>query len=216
MATSQNGYSANDRSVITAWVIPGTARRVSLRKGDAGFLLVHFAAWFHKHVEAIDTGIYDDWGYAERPIRGSSRTLSNHASGTAIDLNATRHPLGKRGTFTERQAALIRQQLRVYDGCLRWGGDYRNRADEMHFEIDAPPARVAAVAAQLREDWFDMADKEDLREVLREELARLFGDDASTKGPDITKARIRRSTDQRIVNLGDVAGGIDALLKRKD
>jgi HK97 family phage portal protein len=36
----------------------------------------------------------DDWGYAERPIRGST-VVSNHASGTAIDLNATCWTLGQ-------------------------------------------------------------------------------------------------------------------------
>jgi hypothetical protein len=149
MSTSQNGFRANDRSVIKTYTIPATARKVALREGAPGELLVHWAAWFDKHVESIDEGQLDDWGYAERTIRGSSTTLSNHASGTAIDLNATRHPLGKRGTFTPGQAARIRKELARYEGAIRWGGDYKNRADEMHFEINASPAKCAEVLAKL-------------------------------------------------------------------
>jgi len=150
MAKSQNGYSANDVNQTQVWRIPGTVRDVRLRKGDAGYLLTHLAAWFDKHVEDIEAGQLDDWGYASRTIRGSSTDLSNHASGTAIDLNATKHPLGKRNTFTAQQAAAIRTQLKVYDGAIRWGGDYVNRADEMHFEINASAAKVAKVAAALK------------------------------------------------------------------
>lgn len=149
MPTSQNGYRANDRSVITTFTIPGTDRRVSLREGAPGQLLVHWASWFNDHIEAVGTGQVDDWGYAERTIRGSSTTLSNHASGTAIDLNATRHPLGKQGTFTAGQASRIRKELAKYEGAIRWGGDYHGRKDEMHFEIMASPARCGQVLAKL-------------------------------------------------------------------
>lgn len=151
MVTSQNGYSANDESLIKTWLIPGTTRKIRLRADDCGFLLTHFAAWFDKAIETIDNdGELDDWGYAERTVRGSATTLSNHASGTAIDLNAPEHPLGVRGTFTETQEAMVRAQLRVYEGCIRWGGDYANRADEMHWEINRPYDEVARVARKLR------------------------------------------------------------------
>ena len=134
MPVSQNGYIANDIDRTRVWTIPGADRRVRLRFGAPGLLLVELAAFFDMFVEPIDVGQLDDWGYAERPIRGGS-SLSNHASGTAIDLNATRHPLGKRGTFDATQEGLIRSWLRGHNGCVRGGGDYKNRADEMHFEI---------------------------------------------------------------------------------
>lgn len=146
MAVSQNGYVANDVTRTQSWKIPGTVRAVRLRKGSPGALLVHFAVWFDKNIEDIEAGELDDWGYAERPIRGGT-TLSNHASGTALDLNSTKHPLGARGTFTKEKAAKIRAKLKDYDGCIRWGGDYTNRADEMHFEIDRD---VAACDAALK------------------------------------------------------------------
>lgn len=120
-----------------------------LASGDAGFLLTHFLAWFDKNIEDIEGGIFDDWGYAERPVRGGT-DLSNHASGTAADANAVDHPLAARNTFTAAQAAKIRQKLKEYDGAIRWGGDYSGRKDEMHFEINASKARVAAVARKIR------------------------------------------------------------------
>lgn len=146
MATSQNGYRANDRSLIASYSIPGG--RIAVRKGDVATVLTYIAERFHREVEPLVWP--GNWGYAERPIRGSSTTLSNHASGTAIDLNAPRHPLGKRGTFTRKQQASIRRILDDLDGTVRWGGDYKSRADEMHFEINASTSRVAAVAKKIR------------------------------------------------------------------
>ena len=157
-ATSQNGYTANDISLTQPWTIPGTNRTIRLRKGAPGALLVDFAAWFHQHVEPIDTGQLDDWGYAERPIRGqnvqydsngNAINLSNHASGTAEDLNSTKHPLGVRGTYTTAQVAAIHERLKLYQGAIRWGGDYAKRADEMHFEIVKSPDFCAQVLASL-------------------------------------------------------------------
>ena len=101
MSTSQNGYQvllANNPTGplprLRRWQIGGTGRAVTLRDGSAGFLLAHVAHWFHANIEAIDTGILDDWGWAVRPVRGQTTGYSNHASGTAIDVNATRHPRG--------------------------------------------------------------------------------------------------------------------------
>lgn len=173
MPTSQNGYEANDRNLVASQAIPGTNVVVTLRKGDPGWLLTHFAAWFDTHVEDIDNarGHLDDWGYAERNIRGSVTQLSNHASGTALDLNATRHPLGKRGTFTKAQTAAIRAELRNYQGCIRWGGDYSGRPDEMHFEINASPAACTQVAHKLKQQEDDMpTPKEVWHELIGEKV----------------------------------------------
>lgn len=157
-ATSQNGYSANNEANTQSYKIPGTNRAIRLRKGSPGQLLVHFAAWFDKNVEDIEAGQLDDWGFAIRPIRGqgveydahgNAINLSNHASGTAEDLNATKHPLAKRGTFSVANAAKIRAKLKEYDGCIRWGGDYQHRADEMHFEIVRDVAACDATWAKL-------------------------------------------------------------------
>lgn len=148
-ARSQNGWSANDRSVVASFTIPGSTRKIALRKGDCSVVLLDIAGWVHANICRIDTGQLDDWGYAERTIRGNSTTLSNHASGTAIDLDALRHPLGVRGSWGQ-QAAAIRARLKLYEGALRWGEDYTGRPDGMHFEINAGPDLVARIAQKIR------------------------------------------------------------------
>lgn len=144
MATSQNGWTAVSSSaglVPLRWV---TGRVVG---GDVHTILDHLGARFNAEVEAIDKA--SSWGWAYRAVRGAA-SLSNHASGTAVDFNAPRHPLGRSGTFTATQVAAIRRILADLGGTVRWGGDYSGRKDEMHFEINASAAQVAAVAARLR------------------------------------------------------------------
>lgn len=150
IVTSQNGWSANDRSVIATFTVPGTTRKLALRAGDVSVVLLDVAAWIHKNIRPIDVGTLDDWGYAERVIRGSTTTLSNHASGTAEDLDALLHPLGVRGTWTAAETAKIRARLALYDGVVRWGEDYTGRPDGMHFEINKGAAAVKVVADKIR------------------------------------------------------------------
>lgn len=153
MAASQNGWVANQPDLVASQLVPGTEVRLSVRKDAPGHLLLEVASAFDRLVEDIDNGRagLDDWGYAERPIRGGT-TLSNHASGTAIDLNALKHPLGATGTFTPEQVAHILDILAVCNGVVDWGGNWDGRKDEMHFEI-APgktPADCEVALAAMR------------------------------------------------------------------
>ena len=126
--------------------MPGT--KIKLRCAAAcAPLLITFAAEFHAHVEPIDVGTLDDWGYAFRNIRGSADKLSMHSSGTAIDLNAPKHPLGHSGTFNPMQIVLIQALCKKYG--LKWGGDFKGRKDEQHFELDLTPAKAEALIAKL-------------------------------------------------------------------
>jgi len=149
---SQNGWPVNPpRGPRT---IPGTDVRVNVADGPAGDVLMHVLGEVNRRVEDISLNSEaanerDDWGYAERNVRGGG-DISNHASATAVDINATRHVLGERGTFTTEQTAEIRTILGEVDNVVRWGGDYRGRADEMHFEIVGSVAEVTAVADRLR------------------------------------------------------------------
>lgn len=148
MATSQNGWpvvSPGTSPLLVA--IPRVIGRV--RKGDVATVLAAFVERFDREVEDVDVG-RDDWGYAFRSIRGKTSGYSNHASGTAIDLNATRHVLGRVNTFNAAQRAALRRLLNDFGGIIRWGGDYSGRKDEMHFEINAGAAQVAALARKLR------------------------------------------------------------------
>lgn len=159
MSTSQNGWRAliSTSALLYTWELPlldgdrpGQAFHIKIRRGSVGFCLAHFAMRWDGAVEDIDGGIMDDWGWAFRPVRGFTTTLSNHSSGTAIDLNATQHPLGI-DTMTDEDEAKIRRILKAYDGVLRWGGDYHGRKDQMHVELadGVSMAQVEKVAKKL-------------------------------------------------------------------
>lgn len=141
MTNSQNGWPGiphSDSPLLHKWLVPGTHRYFLLRNGSAGFLLSHYSLWFHEEIERLDLGQWDDWGWAYRDIRGDD-VLSNHASGTAVDLNATRHPLGvpAHDTFTQVQITKISKRLaKTYKNALRSGIFYQNRPDGMHVELD--------------------------------------------------------------------------------
>lgn len=162
MSKSQNGYPVLTWDETFKWDLPlrnGPKRHVVLKPGDVGFVLAYFAVWYHERVDNINIGIWDEWGWASRPIRGDS-DISNHASGTAIDLNATKHPLGVRGTLkflvgrgsrVELAEERIRRVLnRKFDNTIRAGLNYTGRADEMHYEADEPYSSFFIVAKRLR------------------------------------------------------------------
>ncbi|MBB3099409.1 peptidoglycan hydrolase-like protein with peptidoglycan-binding domain [Actinoplanes campanulatus] len=152
MPTSQNGWSAGSKTAIGGLdnrYVPGTKVRVApgVRKGDAATVLFYVAEQFNLHVEKLKPGWC--WGYNYRGIRGAT-SLSNHASGTAIDLNAPTHGLGATGTFTEKQLAAIRKILAFCEGVVRAGVFYKGRPDPMHFELVGTPAQVARIARKIR------------------------------------------------------------------
>ena len=149
MLTSYNGWPASKDPAeigIQSYTVPGT--NIKLRCAETvAPLLIGFAAEFHALIEPINEGGLDDWGYAFRMVRGSTDRLSCHASGTAIDLNATQHPLGAIGTFPADKVPMIRALAKKYG--LAWGGDYRNRKDEMHFEINVNAEKAAKLITKL-------------------------------------------------------------------
>ena len=146
MATSQNGYSVLG-GYGSCRIYYANNVKFYLRADNCGWLLADFAKKFDDEVENLNPT--DCHGFSRRAIAGTNE-WSNHASGTAIDLNATQHPFGATGTFTSVERGNLRDLLEDYDGVLRWGGDYRNTKDEMHVEINASYAEVSLVAQRLR------------------------------------------------------------------
>lgn len=101
--------------------------------------LLEMIKWWDENIEPVKV-IH---GHSWREIRGQEGTgvLSNHASGTAIDINPDDHPLGAEGTIppSKREPLIAKaKSLGLY-----WGGLYRGRKDEMHFEWIKPPTTVA-------------------------------------------------------------------------
>lgn len=146
---SQNGWAASPNPAdieIKSFAIAGTD--ITFRANAiAGKILAAFAAEFHAKVEPINRGALDDWGYAFRMVRGSEDSLSNHSSGTAIDLNATKHPLGKENTYTPAQQKTLDELCAKYH--LRGGYRYHTRKDDMHFEVTESSNKVIALTMAL-------------------------------------------------------------------
>ena len=76
--------------------------------------------------------------YCPRMIRGSSTTLSNHAFGTAFDVNAKWNWLGQTPA-AEGEPGSVRELVHIaaFYGWA-WGGHYSGRPDGMHFEHVGP------------------------------------------------------------------------------
>ena len=149
MLKSYNGYLASkdpDEIKIKSYPVKGTDRKLKCAS-SVGPLLAAFAAEFHDLIEPINEGTFDDWGYAYRMVRGDPTKLSCHSSGTAIDLNATKHLLGKYDTFDAAKVPMIRALAKKYG--LKWGGDFKTRPDDMHFEISIDAAKAAALITKL-------------------------------------------------------------------
>lgn len=138
MATTENGWLALSNSTLQSKhltiIEPVPGRKFRVRK-EAAPLFNYFISRFHDLVEPIDRGVLDDWSFNYRPVRGGSRKLSNHASGTAVDLNSTEHPYRRPNTFEPHEVRLIEKILDECQGLLRWGGNYSRVKDDMHFEV---------------------------------------------------------------------------------
>jgi hypothetical protein len=149
METSYNGWPASknpDEIGIKSYAIRGTDIKIKAAAG-CGPLLAEFAAQFHNLIEPVNIGDLDDWGYCYRMVRGTTDKLSNHSSGTAIDLNAAHHALGKIGTFPAEKVPMIQALAKKYG--LTWGGDYRGRKDEMHFELHLNAEQASKMITKL-------------------------------------------------------------------
>ena len=148
---SQNGWPASKDPAeigIKSYPIKGTNIKIRCAAAVAP-LLTAFCAEFHQLIEPIDEGSLDDWGYNFRLVRGSEIILSNHGSGTAVDLNSKDHPLGKSGTFPAEKVPIIRELCTKYS--ILWGGDFRHRKDEMHFEILGGASKVEALIGSMKQ-----------------------------------------------------------------
>lgn len=91
--------------------------------------------------------VADDWGYANRPIRGT-QTASNHSWGLAIDLNSTNNPMGDH-LVTDMPMWMVTLAYDKYG--LSWGGNYKKRPDAMHYEFLGTPAEAAMIVARLQD-----------------------------------------------------------------
>lgn len=141
MAVSGNGWPVSPSAAelgVETMTIGGASFQV--RGGKPRQALEYVITQVHNRVEKANAA-YGCYGYSYRMNVNNPGVWSNHASATAVDFNATRHPNGvpAAATFTAAQIAEIHQILAEVGGVVRWGGDYNGTPDAMHFEIDATP-----------------------------------------------------------------------------
>lgn len=137
MGKSLNGWPVPPAKLRT-FQIQGTDRRVTLDV-DAGRVLAALAADYHRWVRPIDKGAWDEGGYNNRQARNAN-AWSNHASGTAVDLNWSEEgrlnsSWGRNFFATAKAKAGIALLKRRYGKVVWWGGDWSRLKDYMHWEI---------------------------------------------------------------------------------
>jgi hypothetical protein len=104
--------------------------------------------YFHKAAAAQLQDLWRDWeaadllhlvitwhgSYNPRFIRGSRTHLSQHAFGTAFDINLAWNRLGSLPAFVGQKGS-VRELVQIAnENGFYWGGHF-NRLDGMHFEI---------------------------------------------------------------------------------
>jgi len=130
--TSQNGWTYPQPT--REYKVPGSSVSLTLTADEgAAFCLIWCCAQWNSRIEPLEAS--QCGGLEIRTIAGSA-TMSNHSSGTAIDLNYTKHPQHAY-TFSDQMKATIHWIIEQTHGVVRWGGDWTpDSVDEMHIEIN--------------------------------------------------------------------------------
>lgn len=186
MPYSYNGWYASPNLNLRPLVVAGESFVPGVLDDDDVWTVFNYLVnRLHNEVEPIvrsDWHQADDWGYSYR-LTTNDDSLSCHASGTAIDYNATRHPFGvdASANFTPAQITEIRQIVNEA-GVVVWGGDYRNTPDAMHFEISGTKAEVAAAATRLRNKGEeDIVTPEDIDKIADRVVGKLLSTQIEVK-----------------------------------
>jgi hypothetical protein len=175
---SQNGWVAvKNTSTLTRFTAAGVGFWAA--NDDAAVLAQYLITRFDDEVETVKGKVLDDWSWAYRAVTGGA-ALSNHASATAWDLNALKHPRGVKGTYTTAQIAAVRRILAdITDDAgrpiFRWGNDYVNATiDSMHFEINTNAARAKQGATKIKEQDMPLS-KDDIAAIWTSTAADVIG-----------------------------------------
>ena len=150
---SQNGWTASSSLDLRPLVVHGVSFVPGIRDNDdVETVLRYVLTQFHERVEPLRSP--GCWGFSYRGNRNDPDSLSNHASGTAVDANAPAHPNGVATgrTFTQAQIVEVHRILLEVKSAVRWGGDYHGTPDAMHFEVVVNAETLHKVAEELRDD----------------------------------------------------------------
>lgn len=106
--------------------------RVRFHRKATAQLLALWAAWEKRGLLA--RVLTYAGAYAPRFIRGSRTVLSNHAFGTAFDINAAWNALGAQPALPGSPGCLLDLVPVAQEFGFYWGGHF-DRGDGMHFEV---------------------------------------------------------------------------------
>ena len=76
-----------------------------------------------------------DGSFVPRFVRGSTTTLSNHAFGSAFDINVAWNGIGTLPALKEEKGSVRELVPLANHYGFYWGGHYAKRPDGMHFEV---------------------------------------------------------------------------------
>jgi hypothetical protein len=132
-----NGWEAANIVTLTIPQLAGVQGlhkegRVRFHRKAAAQLLALWAAWEKRGLLA--RVLTYAGAYAPRFIRGSRTVLSNHAFGTAFDINAAWNPLGAQPALAGSPGCLLDLVPVANELGFYWGGHFTRR-DGMHFEV---------------------------------------------------------------------------------
>jgi hypothetical protein len=132
-----NGWEGTNIVTVTIPQLAGVEGlhkegRVRFHRKAAAQLLALWAAWEKRGLLAR-VRTYAG-AYAPRFIRGSRTVLSNHAFGTAFDINAAWNALGAQPALEGMPGCLLDLVPVANELGFYWGGHFTRR-DGMHFEV---------------------------------------------------------------------------------
>lgn len=109
------------------------SRRVRFHQLAAGQLVELWAAW--DRAGLIDRVVSWHGSFVPRFQRGSVTALSNHAFGSAFDINVDANKLGAIPALVG-EPGCVRELVRLANKHgFYWGGHFQKRPDGMHFEV---------------------------------------------------------------------------------
>ena len=92
-----------------------------------------WSAWDKENL--LDRILSFEGSYVPRFIRGSTSVLSNHAFGSAFDINARWNGLGVRPALVGEKGCVRELVEAANKHGFYWGGHFGSRPDGMHFEV---------------------------------------------------------------------------------
>ncbi len=111
----------------------GSTGKIQFHRLAADQVVALWQAWENEGL--IDRVL--SWGgsFVPRFIRGSRTTLSNHAFGSAFDINVPFNALGAIPALVGKKGSVRELVPLAHKHGFFWGGHFRGRPDGMHFEV---------------------------------------------------------------------------------